>query len=209
MPADPGAYESTTFPNLVVVDKENGGCKADATNGGLNFAMYPWCASSTPTRSSTTTRSSAPSAPSSGSGANRGDGGSIRIVNGCEVRAGRVVRCVALGSCRCSRSSSTCASCSAAWGGAGSMRSDHLGGVRGLRQAPDPPRRRIRGDQSRRGLRDGDPAHRYIGDHRLPYRLRFVPIRSAGRGAGDAPGATPPAEPLAPGLLDTLLRHRR
>jgi len=33
-----GIYRSTTDPDLVVVDKDNGGCKADATNAGVNAA---------------------------------------------------------------------------------------------------------------------------------------------------------------------------
>ena len=34
-------YGSRRLPNLTVVSKENGGCKADATNAGVNVARYP------------------------------------------------------------------------------------------------------------------------------------------------------------------------
>lgn len=33
-------YQSRRFPNVRVVDKENGGCKADASNAGINCAKY-------------------------------------------------------------------------------------------------------------------------------------------------------------------------
>jgi cellulose synthase/poly-beta-1,6-N-acetylglucosamine synthase-like glycosyltransferase len=84
-------YRSSTYPALVVVDKENGG-KADALNVGLSFAQSELvCAMDADTLIE-------------GDGLQRmvrpflyetavvATGGTIRVVNGSEVKFGRVVR---------------------------------------------------------------------------------------------------------------------
>ena len=37
-----GVYYNPDYPNLVVVDKESGGSKADASNAGVNVSKYPY-----------------------------------------------------------------------------------------------------------------------------------------------------------------------
>lgn len=37
-----GVYRNPDIPNLTVVDKVNGGCKADACNAGINVSLYPY-----------------------------------------------------------------------------------------------------------------------------------------------------------------------
>src|SRR5437870_12527158 len=84
-------YRSSTYPGLVVVDKENGG-KADALNVGLSFARGELvCAMDADTLIE-------------GDGLQRmvrpflyatdvvATGGTIRVVNGSEVKHGRVIR---------------------------------------------------------------------------------------------------------------------
>lgn len=86
-----GLYRSATYPALVVVDKENGG-KADALNVGLSFARSELvCAMDADTLIE-------------GDGLQRmvrpflhypdvvATGGTIRVVNGSEVRFGRIVK---------------------------------------------------------------------------------------------------------------------
>jgi len=85
-----GVYRSKRFPNLRVVDKENGRSKADATNAGINAAHFPlFCvvdADSLLDRSSLRRVVEPflhdPSVIAAG--------GTVRIANGCEVRNGFV-----------------------------------------------------------------------------------------------------------------------
>lgn len=209
-----GTYESTAFPSLVVVDKENGGCKADATNGGLNFALYPLVCmidADSVLDADALLRAVRPFVQDPGRTV--GTGGSVRIVNGCEVRGGRVVRvglpprllpllqileylrAFLFGRMGWSRLNALLI-ISGAFGlfdkrlilQAGGYAADSLG------------------EDMEMVVR----LHRYIGDHRLPYRLRFVP---------DPICWTEAPETLRVlrrqrsrwhrGLLDTFLRHRQ
>jgi cellulose synthase/poly-beta-1,6-N-acetylglucosamine synthase-like glycosyltransferase len=83
-------YESAAYPNLVVVDKINGG-KADALNAGLNLAWYPlFCAIDADSilESDALLRLVRPflDAP----GITIAAGGVVRVANGCDVSGGRV-----------------------------------------------------------------------------------------------------------------------
>ena len=208
-----GAYESTTYPNLVVVDKENGGCKADATNGGLNFAMYPLVCvldADSVLDDNALLRTVLPFLQDPGRTV--GTGGSVRIVNGCEVRAGRVTRVRLpwrfvplvqvveyLRSFLFTRMGWSRLNALPIISGAFGVFDKRLilkaGGY-----APT-----SLGEDFEMVMR----LHRYIGDHRLPYRLRFVP---------DPVCWTEVPETLRVlhrqrsrwhrGLLDTILRHR-
>jgi cellulose synthase/poly-beta-1,6-N-acetylglucosamine synthase-like glycosyltransferase len=85
-----GVYESSAYPNLVVVDKINGG-KADALNSGLNLSLYPlFCAIDADSilESDALLRLVRPflEAP----GVTIAAGGVVRVANGCDIRAGRV-----------------------------------------------------------------------------------------------------------------------
>jgi len=84
-------YRSSTYPALVVVDKENGG-KADALNVGLNFARGDLvCAMDADTliEADGLQRMVRPFLHATDVVAT---GGTIRVVNGSEVKFGRVVR---------------------------------------------------------------------------------------------------------------------
>jgi cellulose synthase/poly-beta-1,6-N-acetylglucosamine synthase-like glycosyltransferase len=81
-------YRSRTHPNLRVIDKENGGGKADASNAGLNAARYPlvYCGDADsvldPSALEKVVR------PFLEDSRTVACGGTVRIVNGCRVRAG-------------------------------------------------------------------------------------------------------------------------
>jgi cellulose synthase/poly-beta-1,6-N-acetylglucosamine synthase-like glycosyltransferase len=87
-----GVYESATYPNLVVIDKVNGG-KADALNAGLNLSLYPlFCAIDADSilEPDALLRLVRPfvDAP----GVTIAAGGVVRVANGCEIHGGRVHR---------------------------------------------------------------------------------------------------------------------
>jgi cellulose synthase/poly-beta-1,6-N-acetylglucosamine synthase-like glycosyltransferase len=89
LPSKPvrGIYLSTIYPNLRVIDKENGG-KADSCNAGINAARYPlFCVIDS---DSILERDSLQKAvqPFLEDPKTVACGGSIRIANGCRVRGG-------------------------------------------------------------------------------------------------------------------------
>jgi cellulose synthase/poly-beta-1,6-N-acetylglucosamine synthase-like glycosyltransferase len=85
-----GLYRSRSHPNLVVVDKQNGG-KADSLNAGINIASGELvCAVDADTliEPEAVQRMVWPFLTTAGLVA---VGGTIRVANGCRVRGGRVV----------------------------------------------------------------------------------------------------------------------
>lgn len=86
-------YASRRLPNLTVVSKENGGCKADATNAGVNAARYPLvCVTDADAilEKDALLRAVRPflERPRETVAV----GGTVRIVNGCTVTDGRITR---------------------------------------------------------------------------------------------------------------------
>ena len=92
MPAH-AVYVSRRLPNLVVVCKENGGCKADAINAGVNAARFPLvCITDADAilEKDALLRAVRPfiERPQETVAV----GGTVRIVNGCAVSVGRITR---------------------------------------------------------------------------------------------------------------------
>jgi len=86
-----GVYSSFEMPNLVVVDKVNGG-KADALNAGINVSKYPLvCAidADCVIEKDALLRIVKPFLKYDETIA---VGGIVRIANGCEIRAGKLIR---------------------------------------------------------------------------------------------------------------------
>lgn len=95
LPCEPvnAVYVSRRLPNLVVVCKANGGCKADATNAGVNVARFPLvCVTDADAilEKDALLRAVRPfvELPRETVAV----GGTVRIVNGCAVSVGRVTR---------------------------------------------------------------------------------------------------------------------
>jgi cellulose synthase/poly-beta-1,6-N-acetylglucosamine synthase-like glycosyltransferase len=85
-----GMYRSLTEPGLVVVDKVNGGCKADAANAGINAAsgtLVLVIDADTVLEADALTRAVIPFLDDPATVA---VGGNIAIVNGCRIERGRI-----------------------------------------------------------------------------------------------------------------------
>lgn len=85
-------YQSRTYDNLIVVDKENGG-KADALNAGINVSRSPlFCAVDADSMLETDALLYAVQPFLARPMTTIAVGGTIRVANGCEVHGGRVTR---------------------------------------------------------------------------------------------------------------------
>jgi len=83
-----GIYRSALHPTLRVIDKENGGSKADAMNAGINSCRYPiFCAVDADSilQPDSLRRAVRPFLEEPNTVAT---GGTVRIANGCHVRGG-------------------------------------------------------------------------------------------------------------------------
>jgi cellulose synthase/poly-beta-1,6-N-acetylglucosamine synthase-like glycosyltransferase len=81
-------YRSVRYRNLRVVNKENGGCKADASNAGVNICRYPLVAvvdADGVLQRDSLTRAVRPFLENPATVA---AGGAVRIANGCRLRDG-------------------------------------------------------------------------------------------------------------------------
>jgi cellulose synthase/poly-beta-1,6-N-acetylglucosamine synthase-like glycosyltransferase len=84
-------YRSARYPNLRVIEKQNGG-KADALNVGLNFAHSPLYCSIDADSILTPDSLKSLVRPFLNDARTVAAGGTVRIANGCDVRNGHLVR---------------------------------------------------------------------------------------------------------------------
>ncbi|WP_191271521.1 glycosyltransferase family 2 protein [Neobacillus kokaensis] len=86
-----GIYQSTLYPHLIVLDKENGG-KADALNAGINCSRYPYFCSldgDSIIERNAFLKVLKPIIESDDEII--ASGGSVRIANGCTIQSGEVI----------------------------------------------------------------------------------------------------------------------
>ena len=87
-----GLYGSSRYPNLLLIDKENGG-KADALNAGINLSRAPLiCAVDADSMLEADALLGVGQPFVDDPARMIAVGGTIRIVNGCTVHAGRVIK---------------------------------------------------------------------------------------------------------------------
>src|SRR6185369_16912449 len=85
-----GVYRSTLEPDLVVIDKESGGCKSDAANAGINAAsgrLVLVIDADTMLEPDALSRAALPFLENPATVA---VGGYVGIANGCRIESGRV-----------------------------------------------------------------------------------------------------------------------
>ncbi|HKS17466.1 MAG TPA: glycosyltransferase [Planctomycetota bacterium] len=88
-----GIYISSLYPNLIVVDKENGGSKADAVNAGINVSRYPLvCVVDADSLLDQDALMRVARLYIEDPESTVGVGGLVRVANGCEIKDGRVVK---------------------------------------------------------------------------------------------------------------------
>jgi len=88
-----GAYASSNYPNLLVIDKKNGGGKADATNAGLAFVRTPLlCIIDADSILEPNALLSAVRPFMESSQNVIAVGGTVGIINGCTIKNGQVIK---------------------------------------------------------------------------------------------------------------------
>lgn len=88
-----GVYISPLYSNLIVVDKVNGGSKADAVNAGINLSRYPLvCVVDADSLLDQDALMRVARLYIEDPESTVGVGGLVRVANGCEIKDGRVVK---------------------------------------------------------------------------------------------------------------------